>query len=178
MLPQFVCLNAQYWWYVPNKRFVLQQTSSNSPEDLIQDYFGGREGELFFTCSWFQECYMVWEVFNGIFGRMRPCTFLRKDKMSIFWNFLHLWNHIPQHLRMVVMLITHNLWFSKINWCLTKLWHTNWNCYTGRGILMLSKKSFSKDFRIFFYCRVTLAFLRTRKGVYQSFAIFYQNMKH
>ena len=137
-------------------------------------------GTLFFRCSWFQERYMAWEIFSGILGGMRPGTFLWKDKMSIFWNFLHLWNHIPQHVRMVVMLITHNLWFSKINWCLTKLWHTNWNCYTGRGILMFSKKSFSKDFRIFFYCISNSGFSENSEGslpVFCNFLSKYEALK-
>lgn len=40
------------------------------------------------TLGLFFRCYDFRNIFNHIFGGMRPCTILLKDKMLISWNFL------------------------------------------------------------------------------------------
>ena len=88
--------------------------------------------------------------------------------MSIFWNFVHLWNHIPHRIGTAVMLINFNTWFNKINQSLAKFWNTSWNHYTTRMTLTISAKSFSWDFIFLLNIWVNSAVHGIPEGVFRE----------
>ena len=87
--------------------------------------------------------------------------------MSSFWNFVHLWNHTPQRIGMVVMLINLNTWFNKINRVLP-------NFETPAEIITLPEwpwslvQSFSCDFIFLLNIWVNSAVHSIPKGVYRK----------